>query len=1318
MRILIFHIIAVISFTGIYAQTYTLTYSTDGNGIIIGDPIQILEYSDNGDEVTAEPNPGYFFTEWSDGVASSSRTDENVTGDILVTAIFSPIPPSAILSGNATICQGATATLQLDLTGIGPWEVTYKDDENNYTLQGIPNSPQNFIESPETSKTYTLVSVKDSYDIPGEVSGSAIITVDPLTAGGVVSGDVSDLLLTQPTGTLALSEHVGTVSGWQKSFGNDLSWTNIAGTENQSTYSEIPAITGTYYYRAIVQSGVCATANSEYFMITVSNSPVIGNANYDASSGALIIDGQNLNQEVEIDVTKLTISNGISSFTFTNQTPNVKPSSASRATILVGGKDKAFVNWIFNENGFRSKNGFLYNIAAAENWNGPALENPSSTVFIYNFLPPSIESAIYNKARLTLDVKALRLAAAPEPVKDIDATKFIITGKNNESYKLTTSSPNVNVLSETNFIINLGAVDNTEISRILDIAGVTSSTGHPYLLKAENRWNIPVHNDYNISDPTGKQILTQLFDNQPPVASNVIITGSPEIGKTITGSYTYFDEEGDAEDDSEFAWYRADDASGTGEILIEGEDEISYTLTLEDAKKFISFEVTPVAVDGTTHGDPVKSPYIEVLNSPPSATNVIINGIFEISNVLTVTYDYFDPEDDPEGNSIIKWLRADDDSGINEQLIYEGPGYTLTLNDEGKYIKAEVTPVAISGTKEGSPEQSQYYGPVKNTLPTASINGPTAFCSGSSVDIIFELTGLAPWTVYYTIGTNQFSFTTDTSPYVLNTIKEGIYKVTRLVDAEGFEGAELGDELIMNNIPNILIDDWYIENFVNTSSEWKAEVPFGETANSWTFGQPDGDIFTSASSGVNIWYTNITDKNIAEQSWVASPCFDFREVKRPMIAIDLWKKFGKNHDGAVLQYSINNSISWQNLGETDQGINWFNSSQIAGSPGNQETGWTAPEPGNTDTWIEARHDLDALSGENFVRFRVAYGSDGEGQTEGGVAFDNIRIGERSRLVLLEHFTNAADENSIEANHIVNDILQSKKYDFAYISYHTSFPKNDPINQQNPADPASRAVYYSISQAPFSIMDGGLDGEGRFDYSTSGFNETDLLKRALADPGFEIEITQEQSDNILNVEVEVSSVFTLGPLDLTLHVAIIETEIAATLIGLQSDEVYRNVVKKLIPNAGGTPLPLSWTANQSQTFNFSWTISNVFDVEKLAVVAFVQDENTKNIYNVGTSSEFNIPTMVDLPDNKTDLADVVFYPNPATEYLFIQFSENLIGNHLLEVFNLSGNMVQTEILREGNSSYEFDVNRLPRGLYLFRIKNDRDIIGTARVMIMK
>jgi hypothetical protein len=92
-----------------------------------------------------------------------------------------------------------------------------------------------------------------------------------------------------------------------------------------------------------------------------------------------------------------------------------------------------------------------------------------------------------------------------------------------------------------------------------------------------------------------------------PTAMVQSITGTTQVGETLTGHYTYNDANLDAEGMSTYKWYRSDDASGTNKTAIAGATATTYLLQAADIGKYISFEVTLVASTGTTTGVAVEN---------------------------------------------------------------------------------------------------------------------------------------------------------------------------------------------------------------------------------------------------------------------------------------------------------------------------------------------------------------------------------------------------------------------------------------------------------------------------------------------------------------------------------------------------------------------------------------------------------------------------------------------------------------------------------------------------------------------------------------
>jgi hypothetical protein len=93
----------------------TLTYLAGANGTISGVATQTVSYAGTGSVVTAVPNTGYGFTNWSDGLMVNPRTDANITSNLAVTANFAvttATPP--VIADNPGIGGGG---LQLSFSG-------------------------------------------------------------------------------------------------------------------------------------------------------------------------------------------------------------------------------------------------------------------------------------------------------------------------------------------------------------------------------------------------------------------------------------------------------------------------------------------------------------------------------------------------------------------------------------------------------------------------------------------------------------------------------------------------------------------------------------------------------------------------------------------------------------------------------------------------------------------------------------------------------------------------------------------------------------------------------------------------------------------------------------------------------------------------------------------------------------------------------------------------------------------------------------------------------------------------------------------------
>jgi gliding motility-associated-like protein len=116
-------------------------------------------------------------------------------------------------------------------------------------------------------------------------SAAATITVDTLTVGGTISSDAT-VCAAANSGTVTLSGNNGTVNQWEYSQDGGTTWTTIANTTLSESYTNL---SGTTFYRAQVQNGVCPSGYSDTVTITVDSVTVGGSI----SSSATVCSGIN-----------------------------------------------------------------------------------------------------------------------------------------------------------------------------------------------------------------------------------------------------------------------------------------------------------------------------------------------------------------------------------------------------------------------------------------------------------------------------------------------------------------------------------------------------------------------------------------------------------------------------------------------------------------------------------------------------------------------------------------------------------------------------------------------------------------------------------------------------------------------------------------------------------------------------------------------------------------------------------------------------------------------------------------------------------------
>ncbi|MFN3316916.1 MAG: T9SS type A sorting domain-containing protein [Raineya sp.] len=260
------------------------------------------------------------------------------------------------------------------------------------------------------------------------------------------------------------------------------------------------------------------------------------------------------------------------------------------------------------------------------------------------------------------------------------------------------------------------------------------------------------------------------------------------------------------------------------------------------------------------------------------------------------------------------------------------------------------------------------------------------------------------------------------------------------------------------------------------------------------------------------------------------------------------------------------------------------------------------------------------------------------------------------------------------------------------------------------------MYYGVSQVPRTSIDGFLRNEAQFStWGTPVYN-----KRVLLQSPFEIKITYpENPAELLNISAEITALEKVDS-SLIVQVVVVEREIPASVfINVNLGNLtFRNVVKRMLPDAAGTRINQVWQQGSRVVVNQSWNPVNVYDRDKLAVVVFLQNEQNKSVYQAFLSNVSTRPLGVtSLPTEL--LQSFVLYPNPTRDKIIVGFEGiNVLEDYEVKVFDQLGRLVKETSIIQGEQGVVVDVGNLAEGMYLLRLQNEKGELLTRKFSVLR
>ena len=286
-----------------------------------------------------------------------------------------------------------------------------------------------------------------------------------------------------------------------------------------------------------------------------------------------------------------------------------------------------------------------------------------------------------------------------------------------------------------------------------------------------------------------------------------------------------------------------------------------------------------------------------------------------------------------------------------------------------------------------------------------------------------------------------------------------------------------------------------------------------------------------------------------------------------------------------------------------------------------------------------------------------------------------------RILLFECFTNTSCGPCASQNPALDALINNNADRVAAIKYHMNWPgANDPMYLHNTGDNNARRSVYNVNSVPHTVVDGS-----RFADMPSYLSQNMVNNWLAIESSCEMRLScdVDEAANTVTVHVMGRALNDLTG-SLKLYVGVIEKEIHYNSApGSNGERDFYSVMKKLLPTAGGTALG-NVSAGDYFAYSFTWEMANVYDVNQIDAIAWIQNPDNKEVLQACKSSasmepyyanEAALSGLTNLKGmNCSGVAEpVVTMINNGSQPLTTAVLEVLVNDEVVKTFDWSGNL---------------------------------------------
>ncbi len=233
----------------------------------------------------------------------------------------------------------------------------------------------------------------------------------------------------------------------------------------------------------------------------------------------------------------------------------------------------------------------------------------------------------------------------------------------------------------------------------------------------------------------------------------------------------------------------------------------------------------------------------------------------------------------------------------------------------------------------------------------------------------------------------------------------------------------------------------------------------------------------------------------------------------------------------------------------------------------------------------------------------------------------VLMAQSPRIILFEELSNASCGPCAAQNPTFHAFFtQQNPNRVLGISFRSRYPGRDVMHDANVAVHDGRVTYYGSPGVPHVRMSGRTapPSAGWYDGGAADtVAQSKFLAALPATSPITLNVTEERTGTTGNVTVSVNSTDALA--NATVKIVVVEAHHNYASAGTNGEKDFYNVAREMLPSVGGTAITL--TAGETKTITQSYTIDAAnWNVDQLFVIAFVQNDNTKEILQAAASQQ--------------------------------------------------------------------------------------------------